>query len=142
MGGDINARVKAALAALSLPQTALAAAAETTSGYISAICAGKKKPSVEVLAALIGLGIDANWLMIGEGGLRRGTPAASPPPTPPPPARAATPSGLEVDLGPDLAAELRRLCRVDSDGRLRLRVLAYVQGVADAAPAPRTLAAG
>lgn len=137
MESDLGERIVLALNQMGLKQVDLVRASEATSGYVSAVCRGAKKASIELCIGMVHLGVSGTWLLTGEGSMRRGTvaaPAASP--------RPLGPSNLEVELGPDLAAELRRLCLVDADGRLRLRVLAYVQGVADAAPAPRTLAAG
>lgn len=67
-GTSIGARVRTALETAGMTQTEFAALAGTSNGYVSEICRNVKKPSVEVLAALVvHLQFSGTWLLAGIG---------------------------------------------------------------------------
>jgi transcriptional regulator with XRE-family HTH domain len=64
---DLAGRLKAARAALSLKQTEVAAQSGVSEGGYQKYEMGRSVPGGEAIAGFVRLGINANWLLTGEG---------------------------------------------------------------------------
>lgn len=131
----LGTRVQEALHRKGLSQNAFSKSIPTSASFINAICRDLKKPSVDVLAALVDLGVSGTWLLTGRGSMLGGD-------AQPAPLLLAEPPPVAYSAHPDLETALRHL-RARRSPRLEARAAAYIDGLIDSeVSATPTRAAG
>lgn len=105
---SLTDRLKMARESMGKGQKEMAQACDASYRMWQAYEVGDNQPSVKVIEALVRLGFNANWLLTGEGEMRRGERVAQP--------TADTGSALNEDLLSYIVAEvLKRLIGKDKE---------------------------